>query len=257
MSKPGLWGDRWCTLRCLYRDGQRQTFVLLQQTCRLRKCCFEGWKVRERAVTALNKTRDKGLPSLILSSPFLCALIQKGSKVGNHPSYTGQPVDGSKRSFTEIWNTFYWAILSKLVSPANLGLKHIVFPRSERAYSDEKSGQNASLFLTPKRECGYSTKSTTYLTIVVDFTCKALLQQCWLKSTNPLTKCPNKEKSRWVAGTYAEMGVLVTWEYTVETGVLADEDKRDPATTFMVKMACFFLRIKLCQRFCIWIFLPT
>lgn len=39
---------------------------------------------------ALNKTRDKSLPSLILSSPFLCALIQRGSKVGNHPSCTGQ-----------------------------------------------------------------------------------------------------------------------------------------------------------------------
>lgn len=32
------------------------------------------------------------------------------------------------------------------------------------------------------------------------------------------------------------MGLLVTWEYTVETRVLADEDKRDTATTLMVKM---------------------
>lgn len=41
------------------------------------------------------------------------------------------------------------------------------------------------------------------------------------------------------------MGVLVTWEYMVETGVLADEDERDTATTLMVKMVYFYLRIRL------------
>lgn len=47
---------------------------------------------------ALNKTRDKSLSSLILSSPFLCALIQQGSKVGSHPSCTGQPEQVEKTS---------------------------------------------------------------------------------------------------------------------------------------------------------------
>lgn len=46
----------------------------------------------------LNKTRNKNLPSLVLSSPFLCALIQKGSGVGNHPSCTGQPEQVEKTS---------------------------------------------------------------------------------------------------------------------------------------------------------------
>lgn len=43
-----------------------------------------------------------------------------------------------------------------------------------------------------------------------------------------------------MAGTYAEAGVLVTWEYVVETGMLADEDKKAPATTLGVKMKWVF-----------------
>lgn len=46
----------------------------------------------------LNKIRDKNLPSLVLSSPFLCGLIQKRSEVGNHPSCTGQPEQAEKTS---------------------------------------------------------------------------------------------------------------------------------------------------------------
>jgi len=43
-----------------------------------------------------------------------------------------------------------------------------------------------------------------------------------------------------VAGTYTELRVFVMWEYTVEAGALADGDKRDPSTTFVVKMVWVF-----------------
>lgn len=130
-------------------------------------------------------TRDRSLPSSILLSPSLCSLIQKGSKVRTHPSYTKWfshmvyiPVScrcwrWSKRSFGSIWTTgsCHQNLCCQLMC-----FKHLLSSCSKRADADEK--------IRPKCSPAFNFQNRLWVFHQVLY---ILNNWCWfhLQGTNP------------------------------------------------------------------------